>query len=256
LAAADPRPLLWHLPISHYSEKVRWALEYKRIAHRRRLVPPGLHPLWAVALTRGMNFTMPVLDVSGSRVVDSTAIVAALEEHFPDRPLYPAGAAERQRALELEEWFDEHLGPPARSLVFEELMSERESLLELAAKQIEWAPAVPAAAFTPAVRGFVRVRYGVGPATEAGRAHEAVRAAFDRLEAELGEGSGRFLVGDAFSVADLTAAALFYPVVMPREGPWQVNALPASLESFRASLAERPGWRWVEEMFRTWRRPG
>ena len=25
-------PLLWHIPLSHYSEKVRWALDYKGIA--------------------------------------------------------------------------------------------------------------------------------------------------------------------------------------------------------------------------------
>jgi hypothetical protein len=27
--------LLWHIPLSHYSEKVRWAPDYKGIAHRR-----------------------------------------------------------------------------------------------------------------------------------------------------------------------------------------------------------------------------
>jgi Glutathione S-transferase, N-terminal domain len=33
-------PLLWHIPLSHYSEKVRWALDYKGIAHRRRVLGP------------------------------------------------------------------------------------------------------------------------------------------------------------------------------------------------------------------------
>jgi glutathione S-transferase len=35
-------PLLWHIPLSHYSEKVRWALDYKGIAHRRRVLGPDL----------------------------------------------------------------------------------------------------------------------------------------------------------------------------------------------------------------------
>jgi glutathione S-transferase len=30
-------PLLWHIPLSLYSEKVRWALDYKGIAHRRQV---------------------------------------------------------------------------------------------------------------------------------------------------------------------------------------------------------------------------
>ena len=33
-------PLLWHIPLSHYSEKLRWALDYKCIAHRRRVLGP------------------------------------------------------------------------------------------------------------------------------------------------------------------------------------------------------------------------
>src|SRR5207245_1333579 len=33
-------PLLWHIPLSPYNEKVRWALDYKNIAHRRRVLGP------------------------------------------------------------------------------------------------------------------------------------------------------------------------------------------------------------------------
>ena len=44
-------PLLWHIPLSHYSEKVRWALDYKGIAHRRRVL--GLDYLIQVWLTTG-----------------------------------------------------------------------------------------------------------------------------------------------------------------------------------------------------------
>jgi glutathione S-transferase len=78
-------------------------------------------------------------------------------------------------------------------------------------------------------------------------------AALDRLEAEL---AGReYLTGDGFTVADLTAAALLYPLVLPAEGP-RLNARPATLASFRQSLAERRAFRWVEETFRRHRRRG
>lgn len=68
------------------------------------------------------------------------------------------------------------------------------------------------------------------------------------------KGVDEHLVGDRFSVADLTAAALFYPLVFPPEGPMLAGS-PASYESFRAPLADRPGYRWVEEMFRRHRQP-
>src|SRR4051795_11106094 len=133
-------PLLWHLPISHFSEKVRWALDWKRVPHRRRVMPPGLHPFGGLVLTGGRGFTMPVLAMDGRRIGDSTAIIAALEERFPSRSLYPADPAERARALELEDWFDENLGPPARRGGFTRLWTEPEAVRAFGVSQPQWAP--------------------------------------------------------------------------------------------------------------------
>ena len=52
------QPTLWHIAISHYSEKTRWALEYKSVAHERRTAPPGLHIVVALWLS---NFVLAVL---------------------------------------------------------------------------------------------------------------------------------------------------------------------------------------------------
>ena len=51
------RPVLWHISVSHYNEKARWALDYKRIPHRRRGLPAGVHMLAALLLTRGETVT-------------------------------------------------------------------------------------------------------------------------------------------------------------------------------------------------------
>src|SRR5256885_9577659 len=143
-------PLLWHLPISHFSEKVRWALDWKRIPHRRRVMPPGLHPLGGLVLTGGRQYTMPVLVMDGRRIGDSTAIIGALEERFPGRSLYPADKA---RALALEDWFDENVGPYARQWGFNALLTEPEAVRQFAVNQPEWAPAaVPPPPFPPIPR--------------------------------------------------------------------------------------------------------
>ena len=71
-------------------------------------------------------------------------------------------------------------------------------------------------------------------------------AALDRLEREISPGG--YLVGDSFTVADLTAAALFYPVARPPQFPYAQVAkedLPASWRDILDSLAHRPGGRWV-----------
>src|SRR3954465_8142040 len=92
---------LWHLDISHYNEKARWALDYKRVPHVRRAVPPGVHFALALGMTRRM--TLPIVTFDGHAVGDSTAIIAELERRFPEPPLYPADPEERARALALEE---------------------------------------------------------------------------------------------------------------------------------------------------------
>ncbi len=116
----EPRPILWHLVVSHYSEKVRWALDHKWIPYNGCAQPPGVHIAVAAWLTRGRQFTLPVLQLEGRRIGDSTAIIAALEKRFGEPPLYPADPDERAHALELEEWFDEELGPAARRFAFHE----------------------------------------------------------------------------------------------------------------------------------------
>src|SRR5512145_2912686 len=102
--------VLWHIEISHYNEKARWALDYKRIPHERRVPMPGLHGFRAMVLTRGAQRRLPVVKLNGGRPIgDSTAIIAALEEYAPEPALYPADPGERARALELEDFFDEQL---------------------------------------------------------------------------------------------------------------------------------------------------
>jgi glutathione S-transferase len=97
-------------------------------------------------------------------------------------------------------------------------------------------------------RAFVNARFGANSAETADQGRRSVVAALDKLEGEL-DGSD-YLVGDSFSVADLSAAALLYPLVLPPEGPRQLADPPEAFERFRAPLRERPGFRWVEEMFR------
>jgi glutathione S-transferase len=54
--------------------------------------------------------TFPVLVLGGEAIGDSTRIIETLERRRPEPPLYPADLTQRQRALELEDFFDEELG--------------------------------------------------------------------------------------------------------------------------------------------------
>ena len=251
---SDALPTLWQIDVSHYSEKARWALAWKGVEHRRRSPVPGAHMAVALWLTRGAHYTFPVLSIDGRRIGDSTAIVAALEERQPEPPLYPADIAERRRALELEEFFDEELGPYVRQLAWHEFGNDPERFAELM-RQTAPAPLARFSAPTAAyARAYTALRFRAADAERAETSRAKVLAALDRLEAELGD--GEYLVGDRFSVADLTAASLFYPLASPAEGPLDPDSLSAKgFEEFRAPLESRRGVEWVREMFRRHRRP-
>ena len=240
--------VLWHIVISHYSEKARWALDFKRIDHVRRRPAPGSHIPIALWVTRGRGFTFPVLQLEGRVYRDSTDILAAVEVHRPDPPLYPGDPAERARALELEDFFDEQLGPYVRRYAFYEMRRAPESFDEVGAQAAPELFAQFGGLAGRFGRALTGARYGASRPDGASAARGKTLAALDRLEAEL---DGReYLVGNRFTVADLTAAALFYPLVLPPAGPIEISRLPEPLARVRESLADRPGYRWVEEMYR------
>lgn len=252
---SDSTTTLWHLPVSHYSEKARWALDHKRVDHRRRAPLPGNHMLFALALTRGQQKTFPVLQLDGRSIGDSTAVIAALEERYPEPPLYPADPEQRRRALELEEFFDEELGPYARHAVFYELINDPAIFGEVAARAVPGPLGKNERLVGTYARIYTSLRFGANSREGAEQARAKVLAAFDRLERELDANGGEYLVGEEFTVADLSAAALFYPVVGPEGSPVPPGQpVPAAFEEFREPLKQRPGYLWVEETYRRHRR--
>lgn len=249
------KPVLWQISISHFSEKARWALEYKRVDHVRRSPLPGMHIPIALWLSRGEAPTLPILELDGRTIADSTAVLAALEEAFPEPPLYPADPGDRARALELEDFFDEELGPRARLLPFYELIQEPEMFAQAASEAVPGPLGRAKGLIGAYARVYTSIRWGANSEDAAAAAKAGIVAAMDRLEAELGANGSDYLVGESFSVADLTAASLFYPLVVPAEGPLAPGApIPPGLAEFRQSLSGRPGYLWVEEMFRRHRR--
>jgi glutathione S-transferase len=239
-------PLLWHIPVSHFSEKVRWALDYKRIAHRRQVLGADyLIRAWR-ATGRG---TLPILFLDGRPIGDSTHIIGALEARHPAPPLYPRDAAERQRALALEDDLDERLGPALRAAVVTPLFRHDPDValrvLTTGMPDAAYRRLRPLVRFFPA---YYRLRHKIRDAKlEVDRA--AVTAALDRIEAER---RGRaHLVGDAFTVADLTAAALLSPLLQPPEIQYPLRVeWPAYLRDYRAALLEHPAARWAADLYR------
>jgi glutathione S-transferase len=239
-------PLLWHIPLSHFSEKARWALDYKRIAHHRRVLGPDyLIRAWR-ATGHG---TLPILFLNGRAIGDSTHILAALESCHPEQPLYPVDAAARQRALALEDYFDLQLGPALRAAIVTPLFRHDP---DIALRVLT--TGMPDKAYQtlrPLVRIFptyYRFRHKIRDRKlDADRA--TVNAALDRIEQER---QGRaYLVGDAFTVADLTAAAMIGALMQPPEIQYPLRVeLPPYLKDYRAALQRHPAAQWSADIYR------
>jgi glutathione S-transferase len=239
-------PVLWQFRASHFNEKARWALDWKGIPHVRRSLLPGWHVPRMLWLTRQTQ--TPALQIDRDVVADSTRIIERLERLQPDPPLYPSDESARHRAIELEDFFDTELGPHLRRAVFFEALGHTDFAAALfATGESPTTRALYGASF-PVSRVLMRLSMGID-AARAAESRRKVEAAIDRIEHEL-QPSG-YLVGDAFSVADLTAAALLSPVVLPREFPYLFpSPLPESVQRYRDSLAGRRAVAWTEEMYR------
>jgi glutathione S-transferase len=203
----------------------------------------------AMLFSRG-DGTIPVLDLDGERIVDSTAIIAALEDRRPEPALYPTDAEDRRRALELEDFFDENAGHDMRRVGFWELRDNLDyGLSFMTTDQPKVRRAVGRVGLRvgfPFVWRYMSARYKFTE-TAVERSRATLAAGLDRIESER---AGRdYLVGDGFTVADLTAAALLYPLVWPPEYQYELPD-PPDLE-FLESFRDHPALGWIAE---TWRR--
>ena len=238
-------PVLWHLKVSNYNEKARWALDYKAIPHTRRASNPGRHTLVAKRLAGTRTF--PILVIDGRTIPDSTRIIEEMERRRPDPALYPSDPDDRRRALELEDFFDEDLGPHVRALVVHHMLPEPDLMLGAFYPDMGKARRVATRAGYPAVKRVFTAALGIDKAA-VDTAFEKVHAAGVRLRTELG--SREYLVGDGFTVADLTAAALVAPAVAPAQFPYpQPQRDHPALAPVREVLAEAGMLDWAQEMY-------
>jgi glutathione S-transferase len=106
------------------------------------------------------------------------------------------------------------------------------------------------------MRRFVRILWPVAMLSASRRyrfypedveeAREKLVAALDRIESE-SRATG-YLVGSSFTVADLAAAALLYPIAWPAEVQYPYPEAPRT--GFMASAEGHSAVEWIREMYR------
>jgi glutathione S-transferase len=215
--------------------------------------------LHRIAVRRaGGRRTAPVLRCpDGTVLADSAEIVSYADSHAPPpRRLYPQdiSAAMDVRAFELE--FDEVLGPEGRRWMYHELRGQRDLVIRYGTTGVPpWQQRSLPLSY-PIMSRFIDRYLDVTPATAAWAERE-VRRIFDGVWRQLSDGRD-YLMGDEFTAADLTFAALAAPVLLPPEYGVplpQPDELPAPMAAVVRDLRIHPAGAHAMRMYREERIP-
>lgn len=243
------------IPISHYCEKARWALQRAEVDYAEE---PHLQLLHVVASRRaGGKGTTPVLVTSDAGVLaESSDILAYADARArSDRRLYPENEDAREEIRALERDFDENLGPRGRLWMYHHILPRRDLAETYATPGVpHWQRRLLPPMY-PAVSRVISYKLGVNGAAAAA-ADKRVEATFDRVAQRLADGRP-YLCGERFTAADLTFSALAGAVLMPLQ--WSIplpqpdEIPPAAADRVRA-LREHPAGRHALRMFANERR--
>jgi glutathione S-transferase len=244
------------IPISHYCEKARWALDRAGVPYRERAHLQLIHV--AVVKRAGGGRTAPVLVCRDAVLAESSDILAWADARAPaDRRLYPGDAALARECRVLERDFDERLGPHGRRWMYHRMRGQRALVLRYAVTGVPaWERGFLALGYPLLTRAIDR--YLSIDAAAAADSERHVRATFDEVAERLSDGRP-YLLGQRFSAADLTFAALAASVLMPPEYGVplpQPDELPAAMGATVRELRAHPAGAHALAMFRTERNAG
>jgi glutathione S-transferase len=202
------------IPISHYCEKARWALERAKIAYREERHIQGVHML--AAKRAGGGITVPVLVTPQGSLGESEEILHWVDERTPpEHRLYPSDGAQRAEVERICRRLDAELGPKGRRLMYVNMLAAKDLLLRFNNTGVpRWEDRfmrVGFCAVTPLVKRRLDITPGIEVADEADIWRE-----LDWVAELLADGRP-YLGGDRFGAADLTFAALSAAVVVPSD---------------------------------------
>ena len=239
------------IPISHFCEKARWALERAGLEYREERHVQGVNRV--VSRRAGGHGTLPVLVCEIGVLAESEAILRYADAHLSEaRRLFPDGAAE---VTALCRELDAGLGPDGRRLMYAHMLPRKALMLRFNDAGVPpWEDRMMRSLWPVVARWGARELEVRDDTLEQDRPR--VLAAFDAIAEHLQDGRP-YLFGDRFTAADLTFAALAAAVLVPPEYGTplpQPGELPEPVARDVRAFREHPAGAFAMRLFREQRR--
>jgi len=218
------------ISLSHYCEKVRWAMDYLNIDYIEENHAPPFHRQYT---SRHGGTTVPVLVMEDRALTDSHDILQYLDSISEVLKLYPENPQLRDRVEVLEKLFDQKLGVATRT--WDYYYAIQKPLLVA----IAWGIKAPLIEKIKTIFSFPKIPkllqqfYKITPETK-DAALKDIQEVFATINNEL-DSDKQYLVGDCLSAADITFAALASLILRPPNHPVYSSNL-SKLSPERASV--------------------
>ena len=239
---------LYQFPNSHYCEKIRWALTYKKLDYRIKNLLPGFHQVVGKRYSLPSS-SLPILVDGGFAAQNSSEIITYLDNNYPEMPLTPTDEILRQEALDWEHFADEYIGLPVRTICYQTLLNHPEILIPMFTDNGPWHGKFMITLIYPFLSRVIRKSMNISPVS-AETAKRQLAEALDKLNSHFQ--NHRFLVGECFTRADLSAASLLAPLCRPEKyGIHWPQPYPEELEAFISQ--HRNKLMWADKMYEEFR---
>jgi len=244
-----PTHRLITIPISHYCEKARWALDYAGVDYVEEAHLQMFH--WVPARLAGGGRTVPVLTTPKGTLRESSDIVRYADTWSRGPKLFDDGDAALAKLVDRLDRY----GVWTRLWVYREVLPHKDVVLRFGREGVpRWQHvAMPAAlpVISRALTRFLRIDERTYE-----KALKKIDETFSEVEALLADGRP-FLMGERFTAADLTFAALTAPLIMPPQYGVklpQPDDLPEVVGAKIAAWRVRPAGGFAMRLFRDHRR--
>jgi glutathione S-transferase len=229
----SPQFRLITFPVSHYCEKARWALARLNISYIEERHAPLFHRM---ATGRVGGKSVPVLIAGAQVFTDSKDILKYLDTIAPETTkLYPCDPELLKQVEELEALFNTQLGTATPIWAYSYTLQNP----KLAKRRFTCGVPFHEQALFPLIFPLISstIRRQINVTTDATtNAHAQITQVFEAVGNLLTD-ERTYLVGDRFSAADLTFAALSTDAVRPPEYGDAALAL-SNLEQLPPKMAE------------------